>query len=208
LPDDEAGDAAFTALLGRELATRDTLAPRLETIGEGPLRGEVLIERLMPPLALLAVGVNATSLALSRLALGLGWEVTLIEHRMNHPPEPGIDLGPVRCFHLNPADLRQQLMLDARTLAVVMTHDLQCDIGYLNALAAAALGYLGAIGSRSRARKLREACPAPGLRVPAGLDLGAETPEEIAVAIMAEMLAVAAGRGAAPLHATAGPMHY
>lgn len=202
------GDEEFQSLLSEQLARRATLPPSLETLGEGRLRAEVLIERLMPPLALLAVGINATSLALSRLAQGLGWEVALIDHREGERPAAAAAPSQLRRLHAKPEDIQRHLVLDGRTLAVAMTHDLQRDIAYLNALAGTPLAYLGAIGSRSRARKLREGCSAAAsLRVPAGLDVGAETPEEIALAIMAEMLAVVAGRSGAPLHTTAGPMH-
>jgi xanthine dehydrogenase accessory factor len=90
-----------------------------------------------------------------------------------------------------------------------MTHNLERDIEYLCELLPTPLAYIGAIGSRQRAGKLLEGCKAapPRVHAPAGLDLGSETPEEIALAIAAEILSVTTGRGGTSLSASAGPIH-
>lgn len=190
---------------GRTLSPR--AAPQTLELTANGHRHEVLFESLTPPQAAIIVGINAGALALARITAQLGWEVTLVYHRT----DSGDDVLPdgVRRVHAPPALLRQALPLDDRSCAMVMTHNLERDIDYLRALADAPLAYLGAIGSRNRARLLIEGSglEPPRLHAPAGLDLGAETPEEIALAIVAEMLAVTAGRNAAALSAGDGPMH-
>lgn len=167
---------------------------------------EVLVERLLPPCAALLFGVNASALALARVLTQLGWSVSLIDHR-DHRAEPlGAD---VKWHHCTPDQVAHRLHFDTRSFAVVMTHNLQRDIDYLRALRDAPLAYLGAVGARRRAAQLFEATgltPAQ-LRTPAGLDIGSETPEEIAIAIAAEMLAQANGTSGGALSATQDPIH-
>jgi xanthine dehydrogenase accessory factor len=107
------------------------------------------------------------------------------------------------------AVLRGTVTLDRRSAVVVMTHNLERDIDYLNALRDAPLGYLGGIGSRARAAKVMQATglAPPRLRAPAGLDVGSETPEEIALAIAAEILAVTTGHKGGSLSDMDGPIH-
>ena len=153
---------------------------------------EVMIERLLPPCAALLFGVNASSRALARVLEQLGWVVRVIDHR-----------------EIAPDQVRAALHFDARSFAVVMTHNLERDIDYLCALRDAPLAYLGAVGARRRAARLFEASglSSEQLRTPAGLDIGSETPEEIAIAIAAEMLAVANGTSGGALSATHEPIH-
>jgi xanthine dehydrogenase accessory factor len=90
-----------------------------------------------------------------------------------------------------------------------MTFNLERDIDYLLALKDAPLAYLGGIGSRERCRKVREAtglAPAK-LHAPAGLDIGSETPEEIALAIAAEILASRTGHSGGKLSSSSKPIH-
>ena len=102
-----------------------------------------------------------------------------------------------------------ELALDAMTSAVLMTHRLERDFDYLGALLATPVGYVGVIGSRQRAMQIRAAFPneAARLHVPAGLDVGSETPREIALAVAAEILALRNGKSGRPLSATDTPIH-
>jgi xanthine dehydrogenase accessory factor len=183
-------------------------APILQGIDTASGRYEVLIERLRPPHALLLVGVTAGAVALARFAQTLGWDVTLVDHDEQSPPPAELPTT-VRLLRAGPDRLLSQLRADRHSSAVVMTHNLERDAAYLRALATLPLAYLGAIGSRSRSAKLGAATglAPPRLRAPAGLDLGSETPEEIALAIAAEILAVTSGRSGGVLSAHDGPIH-
>lgn len=192
-----------------ELISDDgTVAPIARQIESpaGPV--DVLIEPLRPPHALVLVGVSAVSLALTQLGVQLGWRVTLVDHRADVPPPPGIPAG-VTFRRVEPTRVAAQLVLDRHSSVVVMTHKLDTDIAYLKALGDAPVSYLGAIGSRARVATLREATglAPPRLRAPAGLDVGSETPEEIALSIAAEIVAVAAGRAGGALSAVGKPIH-
>ena len=102
-------------------------------------------------------------------------------------------------------------------LAVVMTHHYVHDVPLLRALLPRPLAYLGLLGPRKRAEKILADLAAGGLAVtpaqrerlhaPVGLDLGAETPEEVALSMLAEMHAVLGGRDGRPLRHRPGPIH-
>jgi xanthine dehydrogenase accessory factor len=108
-----------------------------------------------------------------------------------------------------------QIAPDHGTAIVVLTHDLKFDVPALQAALQTDAFYVGAIGSRRTQSKRREELVAAGLtdaeldRIhgPAGLDLGADSPAETAVAILSEALAVRAGRDGTPLKTAAGRIH-
>jgi xanthine/CO dehydrogenase XdhC/CoxF family maturation factor len=169
---------------------------------------EVLLEQLRPAHALVLVGVSAVSLALANFGAQLGWQVTLVDPRVDSPPPPGIPQG-VQFRQIEPQRMRDHISLDAFSSVVVMSHKLETDIACLVALKDAPVGYLGAIGSRARVERIFEATTltAARLHAPAGLDVGSETPEEIALSIAAEIVAVAAGRSGGALSAVDTPIH-
>lgn len=169
---------------------------------------EVLIERIEPRNAAWIFGVNAGSLALARLLDSLGWQATVVDHREAATEPHELLTGVNRHWCARETDAAR-LPFDARSFCVLMTHNLERDIAYLQALRDVPLAYLGAVGARRRAAKLFEATglDAARLRSPCGLDIGSETPEEIALAIAAEMLSVANGTGGSALSSIDVPIH-
>lgn len=203
---DTLGDNALRdSLLARIAEVSPSAPPQLVTLSAGESRYAVLVESLMPPHALFIAGINTGSLTLARTLADLGWAVTLA----GYPTPPSLPAG-VRHIDGGPELLtRGDVRLDARSAAVVMTHNLERDIAFLQALAEHPLCYLGAIGSRTRAAKLcaGSGLAPPRLRAPAGVDVGAETPEEIALAIATELLATVNVRDGRPLSGSLGPLH-
>lgn len=114
-----------------------------------------------------------------------------------------------------PSDYLAATAVDSRTVIAVLTHDEKFDVPLLETALALPVAYVGAMGSRHtherRLRLLREAGVGEEalarLYSPIGLDIGASTPEETAVSILAEVLAVRAGASAAPLAGRTGPIH-
>jgi xanthine dehydrogenase accessory factor len=104
--------------------------------------------------------------------------------------------------------------MDERTMAVVMAHSASHDRAYLHAMLDAGAGYIGVLGPRKRTVELLgarlsgpDATLPPSVHSPVGLDLGAETPDEIALSIVAEIAAVSTGRNAGMLRERRGPIH-
>ena len=198
--------ARFLAGLAPSLPAR--YKPTVQAFNRAGGEVEILIERLLPPCAALLFGLNASSTTLARVLTQLGWSVSLIDHREGLAPSSELP-AEVPLLRLETHQIRTALSFDERSFAVVMTHNLERDIETLCALRGAPLAYLGAVGARRRAARLFEATglTTAGLRAPAGLDIGSETPEEIALAIAAEMLSVANRTDGGALSATQLPIH-
>lgn len=185
--------------------------PALQTV-EGI---EFSLTPAAPRIRLLVCGAGDDALPLVRLAEELDWVAIVADHR---PDRARAERFPGARVELvaNPAELSKTLgPLDARTAAVVMTHNLERDVAWAAALLSEDLGYLGFLGPKRRgeqivetARPLVPASPrARRVFAPVGFDTAAETPSEIAVSIVAEISAVLAGRRGEPLSDRGGPIH-
>lgn len=155
--------------------------------------GELLITPHNPPLRLIVVGAVHISESLCAMARAAGYAVTVIDPRSAFlRPErfPGVDLldrWPDEAFAL--------LSPDARTAVVLLTHDPKIDDPALLAVLPTPAFYVGALGStRTHAKRLQRLADAgveeaQRLRIhgPAGLDIGARTPAEIAISVLAQM---------------------
>jgi xanthine/CO dehydrogenase XdhC/CoxF family maturation factor len=201
---DNTNDAAIAAMLDERMATLSARVQLAELSGAA----SALLERLRPKPALVLIGANVGVRAMADLALTLNWQVTVVD----------TDAGRLAAMALpeqvmtqvaGPTGARERLKLDAFTAVVVMTHRYELDVEYLNALGDASLAYAGAIGSRDRARRMNDALDGQfdQLHVPAGLDIGSDTPEEIALAVIAEIVATFNAREGRRLSDTSGPIH-
>ncbi len=175
------------------------------------LDGErVFAEVLAPPPRMVVVGAIDTAEELCRAAKALGWRTAVID------PRPALV---TRERLPSPDELTvawpDELEADADTAVVILTHEERLDVPALTKALASDAFYVGAIGSRRTQGKRRERLLEAGLDEeqlerlsgPAGLDLGAHTPAETAVSILAEVLAVRAGRDGGRLVARGGPIH-
>ena len=175
------------------------------------LDGEtVFADVVAPPPSLVIVGAIDTAEELCRAAKALGWRTTVID------PRPGLV---TRERLPSPDELEvawpDALEADEETAVVVLTHEERLDVPALTAALASPAFYVGAIGSRRTQEKRRVRLLEAGiaetqldrLAGPAGLDLGAHTPAETAVSILAEVLAVREGRSGGRLVERSGPIH-
>jgi xanthine dehydrogenase accessory factor len=164
-------------------------------------RWSVFVESFPPPPRLIIVGAVHTAIPLHRLAKELGFHVAVVDARSALATAerfPQADL--VRAEW--PDDAMRDLGLDASTAVVVLTHDPKFDEPALLAALASDARYIGAIGSRGTHQARVESLRAAGvtdaqldrIHAPIGLDLGGRTPAEIALAILAEIIAVRYGR--------------
>jgi xanthine dehydrogenase accessory factor len=188
----------------------------LDAVERGPSRvleldGEtVFADVVAPPPSLVVVGAIDTAEELCRAAKALGWRTTVID------PRPGLV---TRERLPSPDELEvawpDALEADEETAVVVLTHEERLDVPALTAALASPAFYVGAIGSRRTQEKRRVRLLEAGiaetqldrLAGPAGLDLGAHTPAETAVSILAEVLAVREGRSGGRLVERSGPIH-
>ena len=161
-------------------------------------------ETFVPIPALWIFGAGEDTRPLVRMAKELGWFVGVLDHRpafARIERFPGADV--VRAGATE--QLIQGLALDDRSAVVLMTHHYGQDRAALRCLLPLRMGYLGLMGSRRRGDKLVQELgiegifAGPGFHTPVGLDIGANTPETIALAILAEIQAGLAHKpGTAP----------
>lgn len=176
---------------------------------DGEDRGvALLLEAIPPPVHLLLLGGERDAPPLARFAVELGWQVTVVEGR--EAPDAAARFGAgVRHLVVPPRALRGAVELSRRTALLLATHRYLDDLAYLAEIDPESIGYLALLGPKSRrARLLADlerirpgAAAALDARLagPAGLDLGGRRPEEVALAIVAEIQARFSGRDARAL---------
>jgi xanthine dehydrogenase accessory factor len=209
-------DDVDTALAGEAARAMEEGLSRVvaTSSGEGDVRA--FVEVLEPPPRVLVCGAGHDAIPFVRHAASLGWRVTVADDRETFlTPDRFPDAADF--VHSEPEKVAESAGVDRRTHAVVMTHNFLRDLGYLRSLLGTDVSYIGMLGPRDRLDRLLETLAREDVRPseddqikihgPAGLDLGAEGPEEIAAAIVAEILAVRRGRAAGFLRDRMGPIH-
>lgn len=166
----------------------------LETVALEGQAIRLLAGRSRPLPRLLVLGAGLDALPLIQMAEQLGWLVTVADHRPANFARAALR-GAARTVCAPASELAAEIDLAEFDAAVVMSHHLASDRAYLEQLAASPVPYVGLLGPAARkARLLGElgdaAAPLEGrLHGPAGLDLPARSPEAIAIAILAQILA-------------------
>ena len=160
----------------------------------------VLYAPIKPIPRLLVLGAGLDAVALVTLAAEVGWIVTVADHRPAYVARGGFErAADVRT--IEPAQLARALDLDSYDAIIVMSHHLATDRAYLEQLAHSRARYIGVLGPPARKQRLLEALGARGaelrarLKGPVGLNIGADSPETIALSIVAEMQATAGRAG-------------
>jgi len=206
---------------GRPIGTRllvDAAGNALEGDSELlTLPEHVAREDIAPAIDLVVCGGGTDAIPLVALAREMGWRVTVVDHRAAFATVerfPRADA--VVCVNLTDENekLGAHVLIDERTMAVVMAHSATHDRAYLHAMLAARAAYIGVLGPRRRTLELLGSVVKTGdddipstVHSPAGLDVGAETPEEIALSIVSEVAAVSRGRAGGMLRERRGPIH-
>jgi xanthine dehydrogenase accessory factor len=177
---------------------------------------DVFVETIRPPFNLVVFGAGFDAVPVVQLAKGLGWYVTVIDHR---PAYANVErLGyPDELLTFRPDELGQNLDLGTDAAVVLMTHNYEHDREVLKFTTTRDVAYIGALGPKRRTEQLLADLAAEGhavneetiakLHAPIGLDIGAQTPETIALSIIAEIQATIAGRDAGFLKDRNAPIY-
>jgi xanthine dehydrogenase accessory factor len=188
---------------------------------DGERRGDdmaVFVASYAPQPRMLVFGAIDFAAAVAKVGAFLGYRVTVCDARPVFATAtrfPEADDVVVKWPHRYLAEELAGGRVDASTVVCVLTHDPKFDVPLLEVALGANLAYIGAMGSRStheeRLRRLREGGVTEAqivrLASPIGLDLGARTPEETAVSIAAEIIALRCGGDGARLSDGDGPIH-
>ncbi len=176
----------------------------------------VFIESFAPPPQMVIFGAVDFTAALAKVAKFLGYRVTVCDARpvfATHQRFPMADAVVVDWPDRLLAEIGESL--GPRDAVAVLTHDAKFDVPAITSALETGVGYIGVMGSRrthdDRTSRLVDAGVTPDgfsrLRSPIGLDLGGRTPEETAISIVAEIIALRTGREVPALRDTHGPIH-
>lgn len=198
-------------------AMKDSEAQALEYNMADPSRGdpgvcggqvEVFVEPILPPPLLIVIGAGHVGKAVVHLAKWLGFRVAVCDDRVEFcTPEatPDADIY----FPITMDKLDEHITIDHRTILILTTRGSSVDAAGMASLLDSAAGYIGVIGSRRRWATTVKALKEKGIseekitkvHSPIGLELQAETPEEIAVSILAEVMMLKAKATGMPMKA-------
>ncbi len=189
---------------------------RLAEDGRDAPASDVFDQPIRAPLALHVLGAGDDARPLVQFACQLGWQVTVADPRPAFATTARFPLAQ-RVVVMPAAGAHEILAADSDSAAVIMTHHYVHDLPLLGAVLPLPYFYVGLLGPRKRADRLLHDLEAKGQRFtpeqrarlhgPVGLDLGGDAPENVALAIVAEIQSFRHGRDARPLRDRTLPIH-
>jgi len=202
-------DGDFPTLIFDDLREATSSCVRRYGIAGGYI--DVFIEVVQPRVRLIVFGAGPDVLPIVDLAKYLNWHTTVVDTsaRVSTRERFSNTDAVLLC---RPEDVMSQVSLSERTCVVVMTHNYLHDVELVRRLLPLRLRYLGCLGPRQRTERLLNEISGDTrylhrLHAPVGLDIGAETAEEIALSIVSEIKAVLSERSGAQLRERVGSIH-
>jgi len=176
----------------------------------------VFIEVLKPSIALIIFGAGNDAMPLVQMAAVLGWQITVIDGRPSYATSARFPLAN-RVIVSKPEDALAQVDPDPQTAIVLMTHNYNYDIAILKQALVFTAPYIGVLGPKKKLERMIDELNESGIHIanedlqkvygPTGLDIGASTPEEIALSILAEIQSVLSLKSANSLRERSLPIH-
>ncbi len=179
-------------------------------------KNHCFIEFCEPTISLVIVGAGNDAMPLAKIAAVIGWNITIVDGRLTHankqrfPSISEIKVG-------KPHDVIDQVFIDERTAFVLMTHNYNYDLSILESLRGKGFGYIGLLGPASKRDRMFSELVQKDIVFtdyekkkmfgPTGLDLGAETAEEIALSICSEIMSFINNSSAIKLREKLEPIH-
>ncbi len=177
---------------------------------------DIFIELIEPPPHLIIFGAGRDAIPVAKFAKDLGWRVTIMDCRAAEVTQERFTMAD-EVILTRREILHKQIRINSYTIAVVMTHNYLDDLEILKLLIPCTMSYLGCLGSKQRIAKLLQDLRTEAgeytpsqlqkLHAPIGLDIGADTPEAIALSIIAEIQGVLAKRSGGFLKNRMEPIH-
>ena len=209
-----AGALHDTLISDAEQALRNEISVTKMYPAEYPLTG--FIEIISPAISLIVFGAGNDTIPLVQMASILGWEITVVDGRPNYATKQRF-ASANRVLISKAENAIPQLGFDKNTVAVLMSHNYNYDIAALRKLLPLNLPYIGVLGPKKKLARMMEELKAEGIVIdeasannifgPAGLDLGSETSEEIALSILSEIKAVLSKKSASSLRQKEATIH-
>ena len=194
------------------LKTKTSIVKKLQTENEN----EALIEYINPPISLVIAGAGNDVQPLVKTASILGWKITVGDGRATHAIEKRFPRAN-KVNAVKPEEFLENITIDNQTYFVLMTHNYKYDLAVLKLLLKTDCQYIGILGPKTKLNRMLDDLQNEGMNVseeqleriysPVGLDIGAETSEEIALSIVSEIKAFSAGKTGTSLKYKAGKIH-
>lgn len=188
-----------------------------EFISKPELASDAFLQYIEPAISLVIVGAGNDAVPLSQMATILGWEVKVVDGRNTHAKQDRF-INACQVLVSKPEKVLEQINIDNRTCFVLMTHNYQYDLQMIKALLPIPTSYIGLLGPKKKLTRIIEDLHKEGVfptetqlaKVygPTGLDIGAETAEEIAISIIAEIQAVMNKKNGAMLKWKENQIHH
>lgn len=177
----------------------------------------VFTEMIMPAVSLVIVGAGNDVIPLVKMADILGWESTVVDGRPMYANKERFPTASCQVLHAKADQILQHVVIDQRTAFVLMSHNYNYDIAILKAILDKELMYIGVLGPHKKMNMMMDELKAEGIVLtsiqkdrihgPVGLNIGAETAEEIAVSIIAEIQATITSTITQPLREKKDAIH-
>jgi len=168
----------------------------------------ILYQFVPPAIHLVIVGAGNDAQPLMEMAFLLGWNITVVDGRPAYATVQRFPKANQICLS-KAADPFSGIIMDGQTAVVLMTHNYNYDLSALEQLIGSACAYIGVLGPKQKLEKILDALKGRSIAMdqdflnklhgPVGLDIGAETSEEIALSVLAEIKAVFSDRSGTPL---------
>lgn len=177
---------------------------------------QAFVEYVPAPIKLVVIGAGNDVIPLTRLGEIMGWEMIVADGRSDYVTDIRFPMVS-QLLTGNPQEVLAQLHPDQRTAVVLMTHNFDYDLKIMKGLFPFIIPYLGVLGPKKKLEKLIENLEIAGFKLdeaqlqrifgPMGLNLGAESPEEIALSVVSEVMTVLSGHLPTHLRDRPGPIH-
>ncbi len=174
------------------------------------------VEYIPPAVSLVIVGAGNDAQPMLAIADILGWEALVVDGRASHATAERFAAA-CQVLVSKPEKVLEQISIDNQTVFVLMTHNYNYDLAMLRALMKTKTEYVGVLGPKKKLDRMLDEIQAGGMKLsneqlgriygPVGLDIGAETPEEIALSVIAEIKTILAGKSGQPLRGKEDVIH-
>ncbi|MEN9299318.1 MAG: hypothetical protein RLZZ429_1631 [Bacteroidota bacterium] len=177
----------------------------------------VFTELIQPPVSLVVVGAGNDVIPVVKMAEMLGWQSTVLDGRPMYASRERFPMPTCQVFHSKAEQILDRVQIDNRTFFVLMSHNYNYDLAVLKVLLQHPLTYIGVLGPHKKMKMMMDDLVANGIHLtdaqketihgPVGLHIGAETAEEIAVSIIAEIQAKLTATDTRPLKEKQDAIH-
>ncbi|WP_439516153.1 XdhC family protein [Sediminibacterium sp.] len=177
----------------------------------------VFTELIQPPVSLVVVGAGNDVIPVVKMAEMLGWQSTVLDGRPMYASRERFPMPSCQVFHSKANQILERVQIDARTVFVLMSHNYNYDLAVLKVLLNHPTTYIGVLGPHKKMKMMMDELAENGIELtdnqkeaihgPVGLHIGAETAEEIAVSIIAEIQAKLTSTDTRPLKEKQDAIH-